>query len=206
MRLSHWGMALSVLALMATGWLLQFTTGVAQAAIDFHYMAGAILAMALILRFGLLFRDKGAGQWRSLIPSTSQLSAIRDMLRFYLSFGKAPLPGWYAHNPLWIPLYLAVLVILAIQSLTGFFMDGQPVIAGFYLPEIHDICASIIWGFVILHLIAVFLHDLKGTGSDVSAMINGHRIFIIRPLQDQTMETGHSVPLESILKNRKPPE
>lgn len=205
LRLAHWGMAFAVLVLLATGWLMTYTHGVNDAALDCHYISGAILAMSLLLRLGLLLFDKTTGQWRALIPQPSQLKAMGEMLRFYLSFAKMPLPKWYAHNPLWAPVYALSFMLLGLLVLSGYLMDEQPFFAGFYLPDAHNFAASVIGFFVILHIISVFLHDLKGTGSDISAMISGYRIFVIPKLQDQPIMKNPSISLDEIMKTSASP-
>ncbi len=199
LRLAHWCMAFSVLILLATGWLLEYTVGVSDAALDYHYISGAILAMSLLLRLGLLLFDKGTGQWRALLPRRSHLKIMGETLRFYLSFAKMPLPKWYAHNPLWAPVYAVTFIVLSALVLSGFFMTNHPVIAGFYLPGIHSFWTPFIWFFVILHLVSVFLHDLKGTGSDSSAMISGYRIFVIEKPQQPFGSDVQSVSLDTIM-------
>jgi hypothetical protein len=67
LRLSHWTLALSTLALMATGWLVRHTPSVAQAAADWHYIAGGIFTLGLALRIWVLFSDKLMGRWQFLL-------------------------------------------------------------------------------------------------------------------------------------------
>lgn len=206
LRLAHWGMGFSVLVLLATGWLIKYTRSVYDAALDYHYISGSILAMSLLLRLGLLLFDKTTGQWRALIPRPSQFKAMGEMLRFYLSFAKMPLPKWYAHNPLWAPVYALSLIVMGLLVLSGYFMDEQPFFAGFYLPDTHSFTASLMGFFVILHVISVFLHDLRGTGSDISAIISGYRIFVIAKLQDLPNMAKPSITLDEIMKTRASPD
>jgi len=118
LRLSHWTLALSTLALMATGWLIHHTPSVAQAAADWHYIAGSIFTLGLALRIWVLFSDKRMGHWRFLLPDLEPKKMLQ-MLKFYLSFGKATLPRWYAHNPLWLPIYLVLLLLMVLAAFTG---------------------------------------------------------------------------------------
>jgi Ni/Fe-hydrogenase 1 B-type cytochrome subunit len=74
-----------------------------------------------------------------------------------------------------------------------------PVVLGFYLPSVHEFLASIILGFTVLHLVTVVLHDFKGTASDISAMINGYKVFVI---QKQESSAVHTVSLDQLKKNR----
>ncbi len=200
MRIAHAAIALTTSALVLTAWLLQHTTGVNKAALDYHYIAGAVLAMGLILRAILLFLDTRAGHWRHLVPSRRHLRAYKEMLRFYFSFAHWPLPKWFAHNPLWVPLYILMFLALTFLVLTGYLMTSQPIIAGFYLPEVHNLWASIITILVIFHIVTVIFHDMKGSGSDISAMINGHRVFIIEHPEHPVIHQPASVAIDEILK------
>ena len=189
LRVSHWLMAFSVLVLLATGWLLDGIHGDFEALLDYHYLAGYALIAGLLLRAWLLFFGRATDRLADLVPRRQQFPAMLDMLRFYLSFGRWPLPAWYAHNPLWQPVYLFLFLLLAVQVLSGVFAYAPYLPAGRAPVEWHASGAAIIGAVTALHLLAVFLHDLKGTGSDNSAMINGHRIFVINPLQ-QPVDTG----------------
>lgn len=200
LRLSHWLMAFAVLIQLGTGWLLGSVPQAYDALLDYHYLAGYLLIAGLALRIYLLFFGRGTDTLADLIPRRQQFAAMLDMLRFYLSFGRWPLPAWYAHNPLWQPVYLALLALLALQIATGVFAHAPLLVADWTLGEWHRLGAVIIGGIVGLHILAVFLHDLKGTGSDTSAMINGHRIFIINPLQQPADPGTQSVSLDRIVK------
>jgi len=200
LRLAHGLIALSVLVLAGTGWLIKLAPSVADAASGLHRLSGFALTLGLVLRIYLLFADTGTAHWRELRPARTDLHKVGMMLRFYLSLGRTPLPRWYAHNPLWMPLYVLILLILALQAATGLMMETWPLLAGFYLPAVHDFWAPVILGFSGLHIIAVVLQDARGTTSDTSAMINGHRIFVIESTDTLTRQDVQSVPLEQIRK------
>jgi len=183
LRLSHWLIAVAVVILLATGWLLGKLPEHDAALLDYHHLAGYVLIAGLLLRVWLLFFGRTTETLADLVPRRQQLGAMRDMLRFYLSFGRARLPAWYAHNPFWQPLYLILLVLLAVQIVTGVFADAPYLLAHRTPGEWHRAGAIVIGSITGLHIAAVFLHDLKGTGSDASAMISGQRIFVVTPLQ-----------------------
>jgi Ni/Fe-hydrogenase 1 B-type cytochrome subunit len=197
LRLSHWTLALSTLALMATGWLVHHTPSVAQAAADWHYIAGSVFTIALALRIWVLFSDKLMGHWRFLLADLEPKKMLQ-MLKFYLSFGRSTLPRWYAHNPFWLPIYLILFVLMVLVAFTGHLQGSYPVIAGIYLPSLHAGIATLISLFVLGHVIAVFMHDLKGGSDDVSAMINGKRLFEVKPIPIQEISGVHEVSLDSL--------
>ncbi len=206
LRLAHWLIALAVLVLLATGWLIGLAPSLAADASDAHGLAGFVLTLGLALRLYLLVAGSGAARWRALVPAPGDLAKAGMMLRFYLSLGRTPLPRWYAHNPLWVPLYALILLILVAQSATGLLMTHWPLLAGFYLPAVHAFFAPVVLAFSALHVAAVVLHDARGTSADVSAMINGHRIFVIEKPETPAQAGIQSIPVGQIGKRRGAPD
>ena len=178
--MAHWSIALSVLTLMATGWLVANAPSVAAGASDLHAYAASVLMAGLALRIWLLVADRGVGGWEALVPARTSLPAMKQMLMFYFTLGKAQLPNWYGHNPLWVPVYALFYLFLVVMVVTGLVMPESPVFAGFYLPGIHRAFTTIIAGVALVHLIAVVLHDIKGKalGVPVYELLGGH----IKPL------------------------
>jgi len=204
MRLAHWSIALSVLTLIATGWLVGSAPSVAAGAADLHGYAASVLMAGLALRIWLLFADKGVGGWEALVPVRANLPAMKQMLVFYLTLGKAPLPNWYAHNPLWVPLYALLYLFLVVMAVTGIFMEEQPLVAGFYLPSIHLAFAKIITVLTVLHLATAVLQDIKGKRGDVSAMLNGYKLFESqKPASVEFMRQSPGVSIDAIGRDRK---
>jgi Ni/Fe-hydrogenase 1 B-type cytochrome subunit len=204
MRLAHWSIALSVLTLIATGWLVGSAPSVAAGASDLHGYAASVLMAGLALRIWLLFADKGVGGWEALVPARANLPAMKQMLVFYLTLGKAPLPNWYAHNPLWVPLYALLYLFLVVMAVTGIFMEEQPLVAGFYLPSIHLAFAKIITVLTVLHLATAVLQDIKGKRGDVSAMLNGYKLFESqKPDSVEFMRQSPGVSIDAIGRDRK---
>lgn len=179
LRLSHAAVGLSALVLIVTGWLLEAAPSLEADAADFHYYAASVLMFGLVLRVVLAFAGSPLEAFDKLIPEDGELRAMRDMLLFYLTLGRAPLPRWYAHNPLWKPVYLVFYLCLAILVLTGWLREDQPLLWGWYLPSVHGIFASAVAWLSLLHILSVVLHDYRGDAADISAIINGHRYFTV---------------------------
>ncbi|RMG55373.1 MAG: cytochrome b/b6 domain-containing protein [Gammaproteobacteria bacterium] len=177
LRLAHALLALSTLVLIGTGWLVAETPSVAEVASDIHYYAASLLVVGLLLRGWLLFFGSEGERIDQLVPGPGEGRRIREMLLFYLSLGRARLPHWYSHNPLWKPLYLLLLLILLVMVISGGFMQSHPLVWKLYLPTVHAFWASVVGWLVLLHVVAVVWHDYKGGQADVSAIINGWRIF-----------------------------
>jgi Ni/Fe-hydrogenase 1 B-type cytochrome subunit len=175
-------MATSVLLTLATGW--QMGNGVCfnlEQLLAVHISAGAILAVALITRVYLLLFGAGAECWQDCTPRGPQLRAAHGVLLFYLSAGRRELPPYYAHNPLWGTAYLFLFLVLALQVASGTMLSmGSPPPDGYPIVALHRIGYVFLVLVSLLHIATVFLHDLKGTGSEISAMVSGSKIFIIR--------------------------
>ena len=202
LRLSHWIMVIAVIGLLGTGWLLENIAHVFQVALDYHYIFAYALCFALGLRLYLLVSSSpSAASWQDLIPGKQDLKKALAMLRFYISLGRTPLPHWYAHSPLWAPIYLFLFVILLLQIITGFLIStGQHVVL-INLYSLHNINASIIAFFTVTHIVTVFLHDLKAGTSDISGMIHGYRIFTLE--KPDLPPALHTVSLDK-LKQKDP--
>jgi Ni/Fe-hydrogenase 1 B-type cytochrome subunit len=201
LRTSHWLMAVCALALLLSGWMPRGeTVAVSGSWRDVHLTAGYVLAAVLLFRIALLFVGRTPTErWRDCLPlHRRQWLGMRDMLLFYISLGRAPLPAYYGHNPLWGPVYLFLFLVLSFGITTGVLITGHdpqallqmaatPWWLGWTLPEWHAGLARVIGGFAAAHVLSVFLHDARGTASEISAMVNGHKVFIPPRLpQDST--------------------
>jgi Ni/Fe-hydrogenase 1 B-type cytochrome subunit len=178
LRASHWLMAASTIVLLVTGWLMGRASVPVDIVLDYHYLAGYMLIIAIVLRLWLLCFGSGADSWRDLMPEPGYLRAAAEMLRFYLSLGRSSLPRWYAHNPLWGPIYLIWLALLAAQAAVGL-ATRSTLFDTLMLEDLHVLGAKAIAFITVAHIVAVVLQDMRGEGSDVSAMISGYRIFPI---------------------------
>ncbi|WP_457669939.1 cytochrome b/b6 domain-containing protein [Thiolapillus sp.] len=186
LRWCHWGMTLAVLVLLFTGWLIAWAPEKAASVNDAHYAAAAILITALAIRLWLAFFGQSNDLLKNLLPNRHLLLQGWKVLRAYLSLGKIPLPKWYAHNPLWAPVYLLLFVVLWLQIASGLLLLNQVTLIGdLSLRQMHVLGFQTLALFTLLHLSASFFHDAKGSGTDISAMINGHRFFIIEPPQHE---------------------
>lgn len=178
LRAAHWLMAAATVALLLTGWLMGVAPDLYEVARDYHFIAGYVLIIALALRLWRLCLSSGADGWRALLPRPGYARAAIEMLRFYLSFARSSLPRWYAHNPLWAPVYLAWILLLVAQAALGLAIQGS-LFDTLLLEDLHALGAKAIAVIAAAHVVAVVLQDWRGEGSDISAMISGYRIFPI---------------------------
>jgi Ni/Fe-hydrogenase 1 B-type cytochrome subunit len=179
LRLGHASIGLATLVLLLTGWLIADSPSLAESALDIHYIASALLIFGLSIRIILMIAGKQHERLASLFPATSELAAMAATLRFYISLGRTPLPGWYAQNPLWKPVYLVVYLALIILAVSGTVIPEATIFIGFYVPSVHAFWAQFMFWFSMLHIASVIMHDYKKQTADISAMVNGYRLFLI---------------------------
>ncbi|MEW8508749.1 MAG: cytochrome b/b6 domain-containing protein [Candidatus Thiodiazotropha sp.] len=204
LRVAHWFLGFTTIGLLASGWLMTNTPLIAQSATEIHFMLSALFLPALLLRLYLLFFGRASELLNACEPTLHRLSQALLVLKFYLTFGKAPLPKWYSHNPLWGPVYLALFFFLFLSSFSGLMLlKDTPVLGTLSLYDLHHLCYQVIAGFTLLHVLSVFSHDLGGTGSDISGMINGHRIFEVDKSQKIEQTGSQGIALDDLLKSLK---
>ncbi|MBU1725042.1 MAG: cytochrome b/b6 domain-containing protein [Gammaproteobacteria bacterium] len=176
-RLTHWLMAGGVLFLFASAWAIGLGAADYEFWRDWHMICGQLLILVVVARVILMFMLPGSAHWGALLPDRAQLEGAKQMLLFYLSFARFPLPNWYAHNPFWRQIYPLVLLILLLCAITGLYYNTANTFLGMSMFGWHAALAGIILGVTVAHLLAVFLHDLKGKGAGISGMISGYRYF-----------------------------
>jgi Ni/Fe-hydrogenase 1 B-type cytochrome subunit len=198
LRLSHWSIAFATIAAGLTGW--QLSADASGALVALHYYAASLLIFGLAVRLVLMVVGRAHERLSGLLPKPSEWRSAIHTLRFYLSFGRAPVPRWYAQNPLWKPVYVLVYVALLIQVLSGSLMQDHPVLWRVYLPSVHAFWAQLLLWFGVLHVASVALHDAKAKTADVSAMLNGYRLFFIDRSQ---MPGAHEQPLRFVARDNK---
>ncbi len=196
-RITHWLITLGILFELISAWLIQHAAVDVLAWIDYHVMVGQALLLPILFRIYLLFRP-GSGHWRLLIPTREQRHVLRQTVKFYASLGRLPCPDWYAYNPLWQPLYLLMIPIMLLATLSGFGYGNNLALAGIRVNDLHALLAHVILYFSLLHILFVFLHDARGNGGQISAMVNGHKYFHIK--QGNQPGEPNSVAVDSILK------
>lgn len=204
LRLSHWGIALSTIGLCITGLLMNYDLQFASDINDLHNIFGGLLLPVLLLRLYLLFFGKGTDHLSDCESDTHRLSQAWQVMRYYLTLGKLALPKWYSHNPLWGPLYLVLFFILALAATSGLLLlNDVYFFLGISLTDLHHLCYLAIAVFTLLHIPAVFFHDLSGQAADISGMVNGYKLFDAGTIPPQQRPGEHAISLDTLLKTIK---
>ena len=201
-RLSHAAIALSSIALLLSGWIIAESPTMAEAATEVHYLSASVLVFGLVFRVVLMFFSQQHERLSSLFPASNELGAIAQTFRFYLSFGRLQMPGWYAQNPLWKPVYLVTYIALLLLLITGVFIPETELLLGFYVPSVHMFWAQFLLWFSCLHIAATIWHDYRNETTDVSAMINGYRLFMIEREQGNESDVKVQVVKPDSLKHK----
>jgi len=196
-RVTHWLIAGGTTFLLLSAWLVQHSDVNAIVWLDWHIMIGQALSLVLAYRVYLL-SVPGSGHWRLLIPTREQRHIVLQTLKFYASLGRLPCPDWYAFNPVWQPLYLVVIIVMILTTITGYLTGNLLFLSNFSMPELHAFFARIILYFTLAHLAFSILHDIKGSGAQISAMLNGYKYFQIKQVEKPQHE--NAVSLDSLLK------
>lgn len=193
-RIAHWLIAAGVAFLLISAWLVQHSDVDVIAWVDWHIMVGQALSLVIAYRVYLLFVP-GSGHWRLLWPTREQRHIVQQTIRFYASLGRLPCPDWYAYNPLWQPLYALVIVALVIVSGSGFLLGNS----GSGMTQLHSTMATFILYFTLAHIAFTLLHDVKGSGAQISAMLNGYKYFMSKPVENP-LPAENAVSLNDLLK------
>ncbi len=204
LRLTHWALALSTIGLIATGWLMSQDMTYTQISGEIHYLLSGILLPALLFRLYLLFFGKGTDHLEDCEPNAHRLGQAWQVIRFYLTLGKLPLPKWYSHNPLWGPIYLALFFILVLNTISGLMLlNDYYLFANISMMDLHRLSYQLILLFTLLHLPAVFAHDLSSKSGDISAMVNGYRAFDVGQQTESLKPDTQAVSLDALMKQLK---
>ena len=203
LRTSHASVGFAVLVLLFTGWLIAESPSLAESALDLHYLASGFLIFGLVVRIVLMFAGMEHERLPGLFPASSELYAMAKTFRFYISLGKSPMPGWYAQNPLWKPLYLVIYLALFVLVFSGAVMPDVSLMLGFYLPSVHTFWAQLVFWFTVLHIASVVMHDYRNKTADISAMVNGYRLFLIdnNGAGSVAEKTVQHISIDSLKKN-----
>jgi Ni/Fe-hydrogenase 1 B-type cytochrome subunit len=195
-------MGIPTLGLIGSGYLISIQAISTTTMQDIHYLLGALLLPGLLIRLYLLVFGKGTDHISDCEPDKHRLAQAWQVAKFYLTLGKAPLPNWFSHNPLWGPIYIGLFFILLLSLISGYaLLNDMQLLFGVVMADLHQLTYTIIGWFSLLHIVAVFAHDISGTGSDISGMINGHRIFQV---SDNSSEPDtQTVNLNDLIKTLK---
>lgn len=196
-RLTHWLLSAGILFELASAWLVQHSNVDIIVWSDWHSMIGQLVLLLLVFRI-VLFFVAGSGHWRLFIPTREQRHIMLQTFKFYASLGRLPCPDWYAYNPVWQPVYLAMYLLMVCSSMSGLFSGSYVFLLGASVSELHGSIAYLLMYLILAHIAFAVLHDVKGNGAQISAMLNGFKYFHSKDYSAPIKQ--NSVSLNSLLK------
>lgn len=169
LRILHWTLALSIVALVATSQLAEaFEHGPYEDALwNLHILSGYVLAAGLLTRvlWGLV--GPASARWRDLWhPSVWKASVTRLRL---------PAGHRAGHDPIASLAYLFAYGLMALMAATGLGLAASEFQAGplagwlggaawleDVLEDPHEVGFALLLGFIGLHLAALVYHQFRG--------------------------------------------
>ena len=179
LRIIHGVFILSFFTLVVSGWLLiQNVQGFSSLLIT-HQVASTFIGVFLLIRIVLLAIGKGAESIKSFFDQGMKLQKVNELLAFYFTLGKRPLPNWHSKPALWSFIYLVMFVLMILSLITGVLQTQQDMFFKWVLHDLHLLITETLLWTVLLHIITSILHDAKSENANISAMINGQRYLTI---------------------------
>ena len=190
-RLTHWGMALSLFVLAATGYTLghPFVSAPGQAGERFvmghtkavHLYAAIVFTLSVLARLVWMFLGGRYASWRQFVPVTrARLRRFVETVRFY-TFLRVDGPGEVGHNPVAGIAYLAVYGLCLVEIATGLALWGASAspdaplhvfaivatwLGGLQVVRwIHHLVMWLLLGFFVHHLAtSILMNRIEGNG------------------------------------------
>jgi Ni/Fe-hydrogenase 1 B-type cytochrome subunit len=190
-RLTHWGMALSLFVLAATGYYIgrpfvsvpgpageHFVMGTTKAV---HLWAAIVFTVSVVARLFWMFLGGRYARWRQFVPvSRARRRGLVQVVRFY-SFLRADWPDPAGHNPLAGVAYIGVFALCLTSIATGLALWGASAspdsvlhafaaiatwLGGLQTTRwIHHAVMWLLLGFFVHHIItAIFMTRVEDNG------------------------------------------
>ena len=173
-RVFHWLLVSSLLAQYATAeWL--------ENAIQWHFYIGYFTLFLVIFRILWGFVGTQYARFSSFVTGP------RKVIRYLKTlFDKDSMPS-IGHNPLGGWFVIAMLVLVAVQAISGLFMTDDIFLDGPYRPladektlalmnSLHHLAFDILLYVIALHIAAVFFYSIYKKQKLVPAMLHGKKV------------------------------
>lgn len=194
LRLFHWSFALSIVALVVTGFYIHYpwTNTMLEGGDSFpvgtmryiHFVAGFVFTGALLARlYLLLFGNRQERAWDFLPVTPKNIRSLLCTLGFYL-YCPVDHKARLGHNMLAGTFYLITFVLAALQLVSGFYLLYPESTAwqGWAMPllgaqqQARYIHYLIMWYFMLfafIHLYIVIWNDIQSKEGLISSIFNG---------------------------------
>lgn len=130
MRLFHWGMVLSIVALSFTGYYIHSPFIVGQVRYPFlmgwfrfvHEVFGMFLIALFVLRIYMFFAGNRWSNWRQYVPlHKEQFKEMFEVMKFYGFLRPTPISK-VGHNPMAALSYIGLYGLITVEIVTGLVM------------------------------------------------------------------------------------
>ena len=202
MRLNHWGMALSILVLIITGFYIAepFSMLTGETVDKFfmgyvrfvHILFGIFLTFLFVWRVYLAFFSKFHADWKDFFAFLDWKNTIKQ-LKFYALISKEPPDHKYLYGPMQSLAYGGLMIMVFLIVITGLIMMGAGYHAGFtaivyyFLKPVEDMLGGLAivrwihhiltWAFVLFMVVHVYMacwYDVVFKEGTISSMISGN--------------------------------
>jgi Ni/Fe-hydrogenase 1 B-type cytochrome subunit len=183
LRTLHAGNGLVILLLIISSLVAEGLGHTPEAAAlwRFHAWTGYALVMGLAGRIAWGINGPEHARWSALWHWPDWMQALRTR-KF---FGE---PREFGHEPLASAAYLAFYVVLLAMAVTGLalaaidqgrgplvFLLGHDVTLKHLFREPHEVLEKVVWGYVVLHIAALVLHEARHGVPMAQAMVSGYQ-------------------------------
>jgi Ni/Fe-hydrogenase 1 B-type cytochrome subunit len=130
LRLVHWGLVISILALSFTGYYIHNPFIIGQTSARFmmgwfrfvHEAFGMVFISLFLLRFYLFFAGDRWTQWRAMVPlRKSQWKEMIEVMKFYAFMRPTPVAK-VGHNAMAAFSYIGIYALVLVEIITGLVM------------------------------------------------------------------------------------
>lgn len=169
LRLFHWSLALC----FAGAWLTAESEYWKLWHVSFGY------SMALLIGFRLIWGVTGTryARFSQFIKGPAAIKA------YFMSYLRGQSQHYVGHNPAGALAIIAILLSVAITVATGYATYEE--LGGDWLPEVHEVMASLLMGIVVLHIAAVIFTSVLQKENLPRAMLTGKKLISARESIDR---------------------
>jgi cytochrome b len=137
---------------------------------DLHQIIGYTAIAAVAVRLLWAFVSKGYSSFNTLVLTRTQFAQHFEHIKH------RNIPADSGHNPIGWLMVLATWALFIGLGTTGFMMEEIDMFFGnSQLEDIHSIFSNVLYGIVIVHILALVLVGWWGKVALIRAMITGKR-------------------------------
>lgn len=183
LRILHAWNGLAILLLILSSLVAEWLeyTPEATALWRLHVWTGYVLVLGLVGRIVWGINGPSHARLSALWQGRAWLAALRARRLFTE-------PEGFGHHPLASGAYLALYLVILAMAVTGLALAaidqgrgplyawlGHDVTLKHLFKTPHDVLEEFVWGFVILHIAALILHEARHGSPMAQAMVSGYQ-------------------------------